>query len=470
MTQSFQQLLVTNYGLQPSGYTGSQGVQGIAGTSGGLKISAVQVTDSSGTVLDDTAVSAAGGYIKITGSGFTGDSTIIIGSTIATSSTYISPTEYLAQVPAQTAGSYVVYVVAGTGETATRPLGLTYSGTPTWVTGTTLTSADSGSAYSLQLNATGATSYALAAGSSLPSGLTLSSSGLLSGTVTVGSTTTYNFTINAIDAELQDSPRTFTLDVITIVIGQVEYTTPGTYSWTAPAGVTSVSVVAVGGGGAGFSSSITSARATGGGAGLGWKNNITVVPGQSYTVVVGLGGRQSSLGGSTTNGQDSYFITANSNAYATGKGGNSGTSGLGGSGGGFFGDGGGQGGSGIVRTDNTNSGGGGAGGYSGNGANGINTGSGPGLAAPAGSGAGGSGGANGNGGGGVGIYGRGADGGNFGGGGSGGGSGGGNGASGAYGGGGSTHNNQFYASPADGALRIIWGPGRAFPATNTANQ
>jgi hypothetical protein len=435
-----------------------------------ITISSIQITDIGGNVLDDTAVSTLGGYIKINGAHFTGGASIIIGSTVATSVTYVSPTVYLAQVPAQTAGSYTVYLVTSDGATATRPLGLTYSGTPSWVTGTTLTGASSGAAYSNQLSATGATSYALAAGSTLPTGLTLSSSGLLSGTVTVGSTTTYNFTINAIDAELQDSPRTFTLEVVTIVIGQVEYTTPGTYSWTAPAGVTSVSVVAVGGGGAGFSSSITESRATGGGGGLGWKNNITVVPGQSYTVVVGLGGRQSSLGGSTSNAQDSYFITANSNAYATGKGGSSGTSGSGGAGGSFFGDGGGQGGSGIVRTSNTNSGGGGAGGYSGNGANGINTGGGPGLAAPVGSGAGGSGGANGNGGGGVGIYGRGADGNEWGGGGSGGGGGGQNGASGSYGGGGSTHNNQFYASPADGALRIIWGPGRAFPATNTANQ
>jgi hypothetical protein len=29
---------------------------------------------------------------------------------------------------------------------------------------------------------------------------------------------------------------------------------------------------------------------SGGGGGLGWKNNITVVPGQEYTVVVGRGG------------------------------------------------------------------------------------------------------------------------------------------------------------------------------------
>ena len=35
------------------------------------------------------------------------------------------------------------------------------------------------------------------------------------------------------------------------VTGQDEYTTPGTYQWTAPDGVESVSVVMVGGGGGG---------------------------------------------------------------------------------------------------------------------------------------------------------------------------------------------------------------------------
>ena len=57
--------------------------------------------------------------------------------------------------------------------------------------------------------------------------------------------------------------------------GQQAYTTAGTYSWVAPSGVTSISVVAVGGGG----------RA-GGGGGLGYKNNITVTPGNSYSVVI----------------------------------------------------------------------------------------------------------------------------------------------------------------------------------------
>lgn len=78
-----------------------------------------------------------------------------------------------------------------------------------------------------------------------------------------------------------------------IPTAEVLYDTPGTYSWTAPAGVTSVSVVCIGGGGSGsrgYSPATNQSRQGGGGAGLGWKNNISVTPGQSYTVVVGQGG------------------------------------------------------------------------------------------------------------------------------------------------------------------------------------
>ena len=88
-------------------------------------------------------------------------------------------------------------------------------------------------------------------------------------------------------------------------VNQQNYTTPGTYSWTCPADVTSVSVVCVGGGGGGTTANGYEA---GGGGGLGWKNNIAVVPGQSYTVVVGAGGAGNTSGG--TNGGQSYFIDA----------------------------------------------------------------------------------------------------------------------------------------------------------------
>jgi len=59
------------------------------------------------------------------------------------------------------------------------------------------------------------------------------------------------------------------------------YTTPGTYTWVAPTGVTSVAAVAVGGG-------------SGAGGGLGYKNNISVTPGTGYTVIVGVAGKYAS--------------------------------------------------------------------------------------------------------------------------------------------------------------------------------
>jgi len=69
--------------------------------------------------------------------------------------------------------------------------------------------------------------------------------------------------------------------------GSVTYSTPGTYTWYAPAGVHHVSVVAVGAGGGGNS------HYAGAGGGLGWKNNISVSPGSGYSVVVGSPGTRS---------------------------------------------------------------------------------------------------------------------------------------------------------------------------------
>lgn len=84
------------------------------------------------------------------------------------------------------------------------------------------------------------------------------------------------------------------------VTGDILYDTPGTYSWTAPDGVTSVSAVCIGAGGAGTRgtspSDVDQLRRGGGGGGLGWKNNISVIPGQTYTVVVGAGGNALATG------------------------------------------------------------------------------------------------------------------------------------------------------------------------------
>lgn len=100
---------------------------------------------------------------------------------------------------------------------------------------------------------------------------------------------------------------------------QVLFDVPGTYSWIAPRGVTSVSVACVGGGGGG-----SNVGAGGGGGGAGYKNNIAVTPGQQYTVVVGAGGAGGS-GVTTANpgadGGNSYFISTATVAGFGGTGG-----------------------------------------------------------------------------------------------------------------------------------------------------
>jgi hypothetical protein len=145
--------------------------------------------------------------------------------------------------------------------------------------------------------------------------------------------------------------------------GQQAYTTAGTYSWVAPTGITSVSVVVIGGGGSGFSGHDSCG---GNGGSLGYKNNITVVPGTSYTVVVGAGGAAPGSQTATSNaGGESYFINTSTVQANGGSGGNGSNLGPTPSNGGFNGDGGGAGGAG--RSGSTRSGGGGAGGYNGNG-------------------------------------------------------------------------------------------------------
>ncbi len=180
-------------------------------------ISSIQVTSNNYVVLDDTAVDTAGGFIRINGSNFTSSTQVIIGSQLATSVTFVNSSTLNVQVPAQSAGTYTVYVTNNNGDVAIMVMGVTYSPIPAWSTGSTLPGGVVNSSLSIQLNASGdgSITYAVANGSSLPPGLTLSSNGLLSGAVTgITSETTYNFNINAIDAQLQDAPRTFSITIL----------------------------------------------------------------------------------------------------------------------------------------------------------------------------------------------------------------------------------------------------------------
>lgn len=254
--------------------------------------------------------------------------------------------------------------------------------------------------------------------------------------------------------------------------GCITFTYTGHYCyWTPPAGVTSVSVVAVGGGG------LCSAGA--GGGALSWQNNIPVSSCTRYAIWAGASGDRSQFGvsGVPFNGHNLVLAGGGGNyCYCYCRGGYGGTAyhasqyTAGSSGGGN----GGCGGSGIkyVCCRQYVSGGGGAGGYTGPGGNG---GSGAGgTAGFSGSGGGGGGGGSGfsgnaTGGGGVGIRGLGPSGAggslcHGGSGGSGGGSGtilGGN-----YGGGGFSSG---VTQGGFGAVRIVWpGTTRQFPSTNVS--
>lgn len=290
-------------------------------------------------------------------------------------------------------------------------------------------------------------------------------------------------------------------------VGGILYDTPGMYTWTAPVGVTSVSAVVIGGGG-------TADWGLYGGEGgaLAYKNSIPVIPGEDYTVFVGAGATMTSQGNPATQSGSSYFV---STSTVRAKGGDSTSAAITRTGSEVVGDGGGAGGyggagGGYVTSSKS---GGGAGGYSGTGGDaGRHSGVSSTVvldSGDAGSGGGGGGGAHyssGNinftgiipttGGGGVGVYGQGANG-------QGGaasnsttlyagkgGSGGEDGTRGGinnqqanggdYGGGAGVVYQRTSASyipsypglenttAGKGAVRLIWGPVRAFPSTNVA--
>jgi hypothetical protein len=110
------------------------------------------------------------------------------------------------------------------------------------------------------------------------------------------------------------------------------YTTFGTYTFTVPTGVTSISVAAIGGGGGGHGGPSSPGGGGGGGA-FRYVNSVAATPGATYTVTVGAAGTSSN---SPTNGGQSSFgsvVVAPGGIAASGGSGGAGGSGGTGSGG-----------------------------------------------------------------------------------------------------------------------------------------
>ena len=294
------------------------------------------------------------------------------------------------------------------------------------------------------------------------------------------------------------------------IFGQQLFTTTGTSNWTVPDGVTEISAVVVGGGGGGGGGGGFGGGDGGGGGGGGGLayGTFAVTPGESLIIVVGTAGQGGAGSGSSpgngTNGGLSK-IQRGLTPLLQGSGGLGGlhdmaaqTDGVGRGGGASSGserDGGGTGGGGEGAWTDTGGGGGGAAGYSGNGGAGKYAGYTDNSGFDGSGGGGGGGGAGqsegrpGASGGGVGLLGEGSSGvgGSVGGGSGGtGGSGGGNGTAGnitthnagvagAYGGGGGGGGTDGSTDGdggdgGQGAIRIIWGAGRSYPSTSTADM
>ena len=271
------------------------------------------------------------------------------------------------------------------------------------------------------------------------------------------------------------------------------YTGSGTFTWTVPAGVTSISAVAVGAGSGAmtvWNYELNRVRASSGGRGgsLSYSNNISVTPGEVLTVHAGAGGESStaytsnygSYTPSATAGESSYIARANGTVILRAKGGSA----WGNSGGNNYdsniGDTSYEGGAGGGSPSATNGGpgGGGAAGYAGVGGNGRvenNYGTAPSTNPQANTGAasggfgGGSKTSNGKAGGGVGLYGLGdtANGNGQ------GGSGGTNNDGfngGTFGGGAAGGQGAGNGEGGPGGVRIVWNSGASFPSTNVSES
>ena len=160
------------------------------------------------------------GNITITGAGFSAsnvyvDTGVTTALTAATSVTNTSSTSLTATLPALAAGQYKVFVVNSDGKSTMFPTGVLCSLNPTWSTSAgALAQGLAGNSYSVTVAASSDSTiaYSVASGA-LPSGVTLnSSSGVISGTMpSDASSTTYNFTLRATDAETQTADRAFSI-------------------------------------------------------------------------------------------------------------------------------------------------------------------------------------------------------------------------------------------------------------------
>jgi len=260
-------------------------VGGTATGTGGLSINSVIVTDASGTALGYAGFAeVGGGYVKVTGTGFSSGISAAIGGTAALSTVYNSSTEIIVRVPPKAYGSYGITLTDLLGFTVSLTNAVIYYPAASWVTETALPDVQMDIPVSIQLQAVGGTAFALASGSTLPAGLTLNTvSGLVSGTLTVFSGDSFitSFVVNVTNNVGVTTSRTFNLFAnaarfeTAAIAGSTAinrywiFENAGTLHRFKPPHFGNYDILLVGGGGSGGPATANNINSVGGGGGAG---------------------------------------------------------------------------------------------------------------------------------------------------------------------------------------------------------
>ena len=188
------------------------------GVGGGTVISSITVTNSSYVPQSPATsyISTSGGYITISGTGFTSASQLYIQGNLVTSTTYVSSTQINAQIPAYNTSSVTVqqiYVV----NTSTNAAGILITGfgygvVPYWTTNGSFTGSTPSISTNLSALSDSTMTYAVLSGT-VPNGLSLNTTtGVLSGTISTGTSTT--FVVQAVNVQNQSNTQTFTITIL----------------------------------------------------------------------------------------------------------------------------------------------------------------------------------------------------------------------------------------------------------------
>jgi len=252
-------------------------------------------------ISPDNIVGTASTAVVVNGQNFQSGSIVKIINTSNTELFTLSTTfnnarslQFLTPALTASAGPYDIKVTNPDNQFSILENGLSVGQAPNWITA-------SGSLGSIFDKLRSSTSFQLSASDpdnqsvqyfiesgTLPPGMSLSTTGLISGTVSaVSSDTTYSFVIRATDGQ-NNSNRTFSI-TIKAPVKQIFSYTGSVATFTVPSGITSIGAKVWGAGGGGGTPQDWGFGSDGGGGGFA-SGEITVTPGQVLNIVVGSGG------------------------------------------------------------------------------------------------------------------------------------------------------------------------------------